>query len=124
MNDNEDELTESELIEITNSLRDYQNGKFKHGKIDDLLKDLNDSKVEKLLTDTDKSSIDFNKGFKVVLYTELFIIYLGLYIIFVPYINQQFTQVISTILILLLSIFLIFMFIDLFMFIEYNLRGD
>ncbi len=121
MNDNEDELTESELIEITNSLRDYQNGKFKHGKIDDLLKDLNDSKVEELLPDKPNKSIS-HKIFNIALYTSLFIIYLYLFITLGIYIYHVFTPPISIILTVILTI--VFMFIALLLFAFVPYKGD
>ncbi len=40
--DDPDYLTESELIEIEQSLKDYAEGRFKRGTINDLLKDLDD----------------------------------------------------------------------------------
>lgn len=40
--DDPDYLSEVELIEIEASLKDYSEGKFKRGSIDDLLKDLKD----------------------------------------------------------------------------------
>lgn len=40
--DDPDYLSKSELIEIENSLKDYSEGRFKHGSIDDLIEDLND----------------------------------------------------------------------------------
>ncbi len=40
--DDPDYLSEVELNEIEKSLKDYSEGRFKRGSIDDLLKDLND----------------------------------------------------------------------------------
>jgi len=121
MNNNEDELTDSELIEINNSLRDYKDGKFKHGKIDDLLKDLNDSKVEELLPDKPSKSIS-HKIFDIALYTSLFIIYLYLFIALGIYIYHVFTPPISIILTVILTI--VFIFINMFLFIFATYKGD
>ncbi len=40
--DDPDYLTEKELKEIEASLRDYSEGRFKHGSLEDLLRDLED----------------------------------------------------------------------------------